>query len=253
MKIKPAKHLPRQGKWVILGLVLISVIYLLGRSIHQSFPPHSKKVHPVKRHIPPSPEWSRPPLISPEPIITGPKKKAQASIVVDGFPQRSSPPLPSPKRIVTRPKKKAQVSIIVDDLGNQYSPVRELIWIDFPLTMAVLPFGPFTKRIAEEVLASGKDMILHLPMEPWGYPQKDPGKEALFVSMTPEEVLFQLKKAIQALAAININAKHLEQDGSDFVVSDQLGGWNHNEALDALYDAKCGDFEFETYSRIELY
>jgi hypothetical protein len=60
-----------------------------------------------------------------------------------------------------------------------------------------------------------------------------------------------IKKAIKALHAAGFtDARHLKQEGSDFVVSDSM---TYNEATDALYDAGCEDFEFETSQRIEFY
>jgi len=60
-----------------------------------------------------------------------------------------------------------------------------------------------------------------------------------------------IKKAVKALHKAGFtDAKHLKQEGSDFVVSDSMG---YNEASDALIDAGCEDFEFETYQRIEFY
>ena len=60
-----------------------------------------------------------------------------------------------------------------------------------------------------------------------------------------------IKKAIKALHSAGFtDAKHLQQEGSDFVVSDSM---TYNEATDALYDAGCEDFEFETSQRIEFY
>lgn len=216
MEWKPTKHLSGKGKWFLLGLalVLVSVIYLLGRSIHQSLPPKARNVHQDKRTIPPPQERPKPLFTSPTPIVTGPEKEAQASVIVDNYPERLKPPLTSPSPIITKPEKKALISIIVDDLGNQYSPVLELIWIDFPLTMAVLPFRPFTMKIAEEVLASGKDLMLHLPMEPWRYPYQNPGEGTLLASMAPEEVLNQLRKAIQTLPGLKGINNHM---GSRFM------------------------------------
>ena len=169
--------------------------------------------------VPLTPQWSNPLFTSPTPIVTGPEKKVQASVIVDDSPERLKPLLTSPSPIVTGPEKKARISIIVDDLGNQYRPVLELIWMEFPLTMAVLPFRPFTIKIAEEVLASGKDLMLHLPMEPWRYPYQNSGEGTLFASMAPEEVLTQLRKTIMALPGlIGIN-NHM---GSRFMENKKL-------------------------------
>jgi polysaccharide deacetylase 2 family uncharacterized protein YibQ len=203
MKKKPAKHLPGKGKGLLLGVVLVlaASFFLLGHPLVQYLFPRGIKVYPAKRAIHPPLERSKPPLPLTTSIVTGPEKKAEASIILEDPPKWSGPLFQRPKERATEPKKKGEflISIIVDDLGYQYRPVRDLIWSDFPLTIAVLPFQTFTKRVADEVLASGKDLMLHLPMEPFKYPKKNPGKGALLASMTPAEVLDQLKENIQAL------------------------------------------------------
>jgi polysaccharide deacetylase 2 family uncharacterized protein YibQ len=58
------------------------------------------------------------------------------------------------------------LAIVVDDLG--YEPTRDAEWLEFPekLTLAVLPFGPSSRKVAESARARGWSVILHVPMEP---------------------------------------------------------------------------------------
>ncbi|PWB63411.1 MAG: hypothetical protein C3F14_08195, partial [Deltaproteobacteria bacterium] len=59
-----------------------------------------------------------------------------------------------------------RLAIVVDDLG--YDPSRDAEWLHFParITVAVLPFGPSSRQIAESAKAKGWGVILHIPMEP---------------------------------------------------------------------------------------
>ena len=60
-----------------------------------------------------------------------------------------------------------------------------------------------------------------------------------------------INKAIEALHKAGFtDAEHVKQEGSNFVISDEM---DYNTAVDALYDAGCEDFEFETGQRIEFY
>jgi hypothetical protein len=54
----------------------------------------------------------------------------------------------------------------VDGLG--YEPSRDAEWLKFPvrITVAVLPFGPSSRKVAESARARGWGVILHVPMEP---------------------------------------------------------------------------------------
>lgn len=59
-----------------------------------------------------------------------------------------------------------RLAIVVDDLG--YEPARDAAWLKFPakITMAVLPFGPSSRRVAESARDRGFCVLLHVPMEP---------------------------------------------------------------------------------------
>jgi polysaccharide deacetylase 2 family uncharacterized protein YibQ len=113
-----------------------------------------------------------------------------ADIWVDGFLThrallRAIPQKPKDAAPVAR---RPQVALIVDDLGNTYDPMRSLVDVGFPLTLAVFPRRPYSRQIASEGRSRGLEMMLHLPMEPRLYPEKDPGDGALLVDMSREEL-----------------------------------------------------------------
>jgi len=81
-----------------------------------------------------------------------------------------------------------QLALILDDLGNVYRPIKEVLDWGIPLTLSVFPKRPYSRRIAQEAHLRGLEVMLHLPMEPWGFPKKDPGKGALMHGMSPREV-----------------------------------------------------------------
>jgi hypothetical protein len=59
----------------------------------------------------------------------------------------------------------ARVAIIIDDLGNNLLDGRRLIQIEPPVALAVLPFRPFSRQVAELAHLFGREVLLHLPME----------------------------------------------------------------------------------------
>lgn len=61
-----------------------------------------------------------------------------------------------------------RLAIVIDDLG--YEPARDAEWLSFPrpATVAVLPFGPASRRIADSAHDRGFGVLLHVPMEPEG-------------------------------------------------------------------------------------
>jgi len=96
-------------------------------------------------------------------------------------------PQPSPASISAR-----RVAIIVDDLGARrdvFDPLRD---IRRPLTIAVLPGLPLSEWTAREAAQAGMEVILDLPMEPYRFPEVDPGPGALLMTMSPQELQAQV-------------------------------------------------------------
>ena len=84
------------------------------------------------------------------------------------------------------------MAVIVDDLGARrdvFDPLRD---IRRPLTVAVLPGLPLSEWTAREAAAAGMEVILDLPMEPYRFPEVDPGPGALLMAMSPQEMQAQI-------------------------------------------------------------
>lgn len=78
--------------------------------------------------------------------------------------------------MITRPKKekmpkapaviKGRIAIVIDDWGYNLNNLHIAGQMQYPFTAAVLPYLPYSKRVAEELHKQGIELILHLPMEP---------------------------------------------------------------------------------------
>ena len=73
-------------------------------------------------------------------------------------------PAISPRQ--SRQPAKPQLALVIDDFGYSKSAIIEsFLAIDLPLTIAVLPSLPRSRYVLERARATGKETILHLPME----------------------------------------------------------------------------------------
>jgi hypothetical protein len=104
------------------------------------------------------------------------------------------------------------VAIIIDDLG--YAPPDAVVRlckqsIDFDV--AVLPHQEFTRQSAEIAHSRGKEVMLHLPMEPNGYPGpgKNPGPHAIMHDLSEQEVRRLVKKAIAVIPFVSGVNNHM--------------------------------------------
>jgi polysaccharide deacetylase 2 family uncharacterized protein YibQ len=95
-----------------------------------------------------------------------------------------------------------QVAIVIDDLGWDRQVAESLLALDAPLSFAILPAAPYQLYIAQEAQRRGRDVLLHLPMEPHGYPQINPGHDALLSHMQADELAAHLERALQALPSV---------------------------------------------------
>ena len=115
------------------------------------------------------------------------------------------PPKPSVSRMGHRPR----IAIVIDDLGGENQISKELLHWDSPVTFSILPFTPYSKTLAQEAHKMGKEVILHLPMEPHGYPKIKPGEGVLLYEMGEEKLLRQLSKDIEAVPYIKGVSNHM--------------------------------------------
>ncbi len=120
-------------------------------------------------------------------------------------PPATTPLTPSTPKTTFRPK----IAIVIDDLGDQDKISQEILHWDVPVTLAILPFTPYSKTLAGEAHRRGKEVILHLPMEPQGYPQIRPGKGVLLGEMNEKKLLRQLAKDIDAVPYITGVSNHM--------------------------------------------
>ncbi|NPV05593.1 MAG: divergent polysaccharide deacetylase family protein [Syntrophaceae bacterium] len=92
-----------------------------------------------------------------------------------------------------------RVAIVIDDIGHDPDALGKLLAIKAPLAFSVLPHAPHARSCADAIHRAGREVLLHLPMEPHGWPERDPGRGALFASMTASEIRRTLLEDLQAV------------------------------------------------------
>ncbi|MBI5682179.1 MAG: divergent polysaccharide deacetylase family protein [Deltaproteobacteria bacterium] len=104
---------------------------------------------------------------------------------------------------------KPKIAIVIDDMGQNIRQLRELLDMDIPVTIAVLPFLPRSMDVAEEANREGLEILLHIPMEPKDLEGNNPGKGALFTTMSEYEIYEQVLKEIEAVPYIKGVNNHM--------------------------------------------
>lgn len=96
------------------------------------------------------------------------------------------------------------LAIVVDDLGYGREQGERVIALPGPLAVGVLPFAPNAAALAELAAASGKEVILHQPMQAVSGVASSPGE--LTVGMSGEDLRARLAEALGRVPqAIGVN------------------------------------------------
>ncbi|MGG0753492.1 divergent polysaccharide deacetylase family protein [Brevibacillus laterosporus] len=107
---------------------------------------------------------------------------------------------------IPEPIKTHKVALIIDDFGNNMKGTEEILNLPIPLTIAVMPFLPSTKKDAEMAHQKKHDVIVHMPMEPMKGPKNWLGPGALMSNLSDEEIRQRVNKAIDDVPhAIGMN------------------------------------------------
>ncbi len=126
------------------------------------------------------------------------------------YPLKEIPPQKKPlKPPIPDTKQLPKVAIIIDDLGYDKKIAEKLSKLNLKLTFSILPHSPFQDSIARLSKDKGLETMLHLPMEPIEYPAVNPGPGTLLTSMTPDQLIHQLKKNLKAVPYIKGVNNHM--------------------------------------------
>ncbi len=160
-----------------MGWALLMLVLGLGAGLVLGQQGCNRKEAPVKREGP-TPEPKKPEKRPAEPK-TRPK--------VEGTkPPSQEPALP-------------RLALVIDDLGYmQPELVTRLCSQPVPFSVAVLPYQEHTRESADIAHRLGKEVMLHLPMEPIGYPGpgRDPGPNAILYNLPEPEVRRRVRMAL---------------------------------------------------------
>lgn len=158
----------------LAGLTVFALVWLFGDTADQAQAPAS--------------------TVSPVPAEVGP--------VIDAG---SSQPAPSPQPAVRGPR----IAIIMDDLGRGLHAPQALLSLDQPVAFAILPGEADSAEVAELAHVAGREVLLHIPMEPQDYPNVNPGEDALLVTHSEGEIRRRLQDFLKRVPHVTGVNNHM--------------------------------------------
>jgi len=189
---------PKLAGWAVLlfllGLGLGALMSFQGcRGRHGRLPEAEEPARPA-----PSRNHRQAPPARPEPVPATPPTPPTPPIP-PRTPVQPVPPEPVPAQPHEKPSGLPRFALVIDDLGYAAPElVTRLCAQPVPFDVAVLPYQEFTRQSAEIAHGRGKEVMLHLPMEPLGYPGpgKNPGPNAILYDLSEAQVRERVRQAL---------------------------------------------------------
>ena len=119
-----------------------------------------------------------------------------------------------------RAAKMPVVAIVVGGLGVGAAKTTDAIMkLPAAVTLAFTPYGSDPAKLAERARAQRHEVLLQIPMEPFDYPDNDPGPQTLLTTLAPEQ---NLDRFYWHLSRFQGYAGIANFMGARFVVSDAV-------------------------------
>jgi len=91
-------------------------------------------------------------------------------------------------------------AIIIDDMGNSLEALNEILALNIPLTISVLPFSPYAQETARIAHEHGLEVMLHLPGESLNNTEDYAAEEWMIRSeMSENEIRDLVKKSLETV------------------------------------------------------
>ena len=149
----------------------------------------------------PEPSPARIETAVPAPVVPAPAPEPVSAPITIATP---TVPTPVPVLPTTTARRTTEnmgsLAFVIDDAGNNLRELEPFLRIEGPLTIAVLPGLPNSAEAARRIRASGKEVILHQPMEAVG--GQNPGPGAIYSNMNAEQIRSILAKNIDEVGPV---------------------------------------------------
>ena len=157
------------------------------------------------------------------PVVKGREESAQEPYTTAHAAAPKKPGRPSAQHL------SGTLAVIVDDMGSSLSEARELLSINIPITFSIIPGLARVRAVADAADSAGREVMVHIPMEPQGYPKQRLESNGLLVSQSEEEISARTVELLNAVphakgANNHMGSRFTEQEGKMLPVLKVLKG-----------------------------
>lgn len=167
---KRSRRKPGGGRFAALALVGVIVLALGGYLLLKPRPEAAGPASP------------QPPAARTAPVPPVAQQQPQPAVAVPGEndprpEEGASPATPTP------PAGRGELAVIIDDMGSSMQEARSLAGIGVPITFSIIPGLASYREVASFAASSGIETMIHIPMQPKGWPQRRLEANGLLLSM----------------------------------------------------------------------
>jgi polysaccharide deacetylase 2 family uncharacterized protein YibQ len=195
----------RYAALAILAVILLAVgAYLLNRPTGKAPSP----LPPAVQHAPAPPPRPKPhpPVAKDHPV----SNKVQPPL--QHYPETAPVAEETPSDSIP-PGRSGRLAIIIDDMGSSMQEARSLAGIGVPLTFSIIPGLRSYREVAAFAGSKSIETMIHIPMQPKGWPEQRLEANGLLVSMDDAAISERLVEFMRTLpTAVGAN-NHM---GSEF-------------------------------------
>ncbi|MGV8040906.1 MAG: divergent polysaccharide deacetylase family protein [Thermoanaerobaculaceae bacterium] len=125
--------------------------------------------------------------------------------------RRTSAPARTPRKEPTRAPSGGlpRLAVVLDDAGNSLEVCEQVRALAPEVAVAVLPNTPPSTEVARCLASQGRELLLHMPMQPEEEVGGGPGADAIEVGLASSEVQARLGRALERVPGVRGVNNHM--------------------------------------------
>jgi polysaccharide deacetylase 2 family uncharacterized protein YibQ len=121
--------------------------------------------------------------------------------------KKELPEVPEPPPAI-EPKNK--VALIMDDMGYSLDAIYDILGLQEPITVAIIPFSPLAEQTAQIAHQYGLEILLHLPLESINNTEANNGIEGIITTdMSEQEIITLVERNLDQVPYISGVNNHM--------------------------------------------
>jgi hypothetical protein len=102
-----------------------------------------------------------------------------------------------------------RLALVLYGFGEDAAAADSFFALPQPFAVAIVPGTKDAERMLVRARSRGRELVLHLPLEPINYPRLNPGPGTLLVSMKPGEITSQTRHYLDQAGTVSAVANHM--------------------------------------------